>query len=234
LRQIVSPEEVLYAHLQPKAIADKLNGFYTDAASRLKLSIVDGAAAFNAGTAQVETATVVGTISTAGRGNVVVTSTGMAGSPLRVPVEGLEAGDDASAIATKIRAALTANEVISAKFTVSGATDKVILTAKVKAANDTSLNIAISDGDGEGACVGITEAATSANTTAGVAPVSGAVSLPTDLAGINAILAIVASSGAAATKLLLEEDTDYTYSTLTNTLVCKTDQSANLLVVFYH
>ena len=72
--------------------------------------------------------------------------------------------DGANAIATKIRAALAANAVIADYFTVSGATDKVILTRTMSKANDTSLNIAIADDTS----VGVTTAATSANTTAGV------------------------------------------------------------------
>lgn len=72
--------------------------------------------------------------------------------------------DNASAVATKIRAALTADEVIGAFFTMSGATDKVILTRKSSAANDATINVAI-DND---TCTGLTPAASSANTTSGV------------------------------------------------------------------
>jgi hypothetical protein len=125
------------------------------------------AVAVVSGTKQVETATVVGTITTAGRANCIVTSEGMAGSPLLVPVD-VVLNDDANAIALAIRTALTANATVSAKFTVSGTDASVVLTAKVPAANDDTLNIAISDGEGEGACVGITEDATSDNTTTGV------------------------------------------------------------------
>jgi len=73
-------------------------------------------------------------------------------------------GDDASAIAGKIRTALAADAAVTALFAVSGATDKVILTRLVPAANDATLNIAIDNGT----CSGITTAAASANTTAGV------------------------------------------------------------------
>ncbi len=76
------------------------------------------------------------------------------------------APDDANAIAGKIRTALAADEDVAELFDVSGATDAVILTAKTPLANDATLNIAIDNGT----CAGITTAATSANTTAGVAP----------------------------------------------------------------
>jgi hypothetical protein len=114
--------------------------------------------------AQVETATVVGTISAnpSGDATVTVTSTGMVGSPLAITVP-LLLGDNASAIATKIRDALTANATINAKFIVGGLTDKVILTARTPAANDIALNIAIATGT----ATGLTAAPTSADTTAG-------------------------------------------------------------------
>lgn len=112
--------------------------------------------------AQVETATVVGTITTAGNAAVTVTSA-LYESDVVVSVP-VELDDGASAIALAIRTALAADADIAEHFVVSGATDKVILTAKVPAANDTTLNIAVADDTS----AGITEAATSANTTAGV------------------------------------------------------------------
>lgn len=113
---------------------------------------------------QVETATVVATVTEAGDAAVTVTSA-LFDEPevLAVPVG---EGDDANDVAAAIRAALAANTTVSAHFDVSGDDAAVVLTAKVAAANDTTLNIAIATGT----ATGITEAATSANTTAGVAP----------------------------------------------------------------
>ena len=117
---------------------------------------------------QVETATAAGTVSTAGNASVTVTSALFdAAEVVDVPVE---LDDDASDIALAIRTALAANANVAADYTVAGTGASVVLTAKVEAANDTTLNIAIADGSGEGASVGVTTAATSANTTAGVAP----------------------------------------------------------------
>ncbi len=115
---------------------------------------------------QVETATAVGTVTTAGNAAVTVTSA-LFDDPITVPVP-VEVDDDANAIALAIRTALAANESIAANFDVSGEDAAVVLTAKVPAANDTTLNIAIADGTGEGASQGVTTAATSTNTTAGV------------------------------------------------------------------
>lgn len=115
---------------------------------------------------QVETATAVGTVTTSGNAAVTVTSALFAEAVV-VAVPVVE-DDDAAAIALAIRTALAADADIAEHFTVSGATDAIILTAKVAAANDATLNIAIADGTGEGASVGVTTAATSANTTAGV------------------------------------------------------------------
>lgn len=123
---------------------------------------------------QVETATVVGTITTAGNAEVIVTAAGMAGSPKTKAVAVAES-DNASAIAGKIRTALNADSAITALFTVGGTAATVSLTRKVYAADDGTLNISIADGT----CVGITTAGSSANTTAGV-PVD-AVSVGTGL-----------------------------------------------------
>jgi hypothetical protein len=122
----------------------------------------------NAGVKQVETATAAGTVTAAGRAKCVITADGMPGSPWHVPFD-VELGDDANDIAAALRAALAADEIVPNHFDVSGDNAEVVLTAKTPAANDDTLNIAISDGEGDGASVGVTTAATSANTTAGVA-----------------------------------------------------------------
>ncbi|MDD3269654.1 MAG: hypothetical protein PHX14_10055, partial [Syntrophomonadaceae bacterium] len=120
-----------------------------------------------------ETATAAGTVATAGRAKCEVTCAGMPGSPLHVPFD-VELNDDAAAIAAALRAALVdldselVGPVITAWFDVSGEGADVVLTRKTPAANDDTLNIAISDGEGVGASVGVTTAATSTTTTPGV------------------------------------------------------------------
>jgi phage tail sheath gpL-like len=120
----------------------------------------------DAGTLQVETATIVGTIDPAGAGDaeVIVTAAGMSNSPKTVNVA-VANNDNADTVAGKIRTALGLDADISAFFTVSGATDKVILTALATAANDATMNIAVDNGT----CSGLTPDATSDNTTAGAA-----------------------------------------------------------------
>jgi len=113
--------------------------------------------------AQVETATVVGTITGSGNAAVIVTAAGMTGSPKTIQVAVL-VNDTASQVAGKIRTALGLDAAVVALFAVSGATDKVILTRLAPAANDATINIAIDNGT----CTGLTPAASSANTTAGV------------------------------------------------------------------
>lgn len=125
---------------------------------------VDLPAQVNTPVKQVETATAAGTASADGDAEVTVTSALFA-EPVVVEVAIAE-GDDAAAIAGKIRAALAEDPDITAHFDVSGATTAIILTAKVAAANDGTLNIAIATGT----ATGVEAAATSANTTAGVAP----------------------------------------------------------------
>lgn len=114
-----------------------------------------------AGIKQVETATVAGTASSTVAINVIVTGALVAGSPLTVAVD-ITNGDSAATVAGKIRTELGLNNKITPNYTISGASTAVILTAKVAAANDSTLNINI-----QGATSGITTAATSANTTAG-------------------------------------------------------------------
>jgi len=135
-----------------------------------------GSTTFVAGTAQVETATAVGTITTAGNATVVVTGAGITGSPVTLSVA-VALNDTAAVWAGKVRTALAANAAISALYTISGASASIVLTRKPSAtftvpggtlncfpANDSTLNISLDNGT----CAGITTAATSAKTTAGV------------------------------------------------------------------
>jgi len=127
-------------------------------------------AAFNAqldiGTAQVETATVVGTITGDGNATVIITDALLVGSPLTTNVA-VVTGDTADTVATKIIAGLKAVGAITTVFNVYGSGASVILRRKIAAANDATLNIDINNGT----CTGLTDAPTSANTTAGVAKV---------------------------------------------------------------
>jgi len=120
-----------------------------------------------AGTAQIETATVTAASGATSNGDLtlVVTAAGMAGSPLTVEVPVTTAMNTAALVAAQIRAVLGATAAITSMFTVGGTSATVTLTRNVPAANDVTLNIAIT---GE---LGITAAATSANSTAGVARV---------------------------------------------------------------
>lgn len=151
------------------------------ASSDLVIDISDldstGTTAWTAGTAQVETATAAGTIGTSGNAAVVVTAAGMTGSPKTINVA-VTSGDTAAVWGPKVVTALAADADVSALFTVSGATTSIVLTRKpntthsvsgqtinVYPANDATLNISLDNGT----CTGITTAATSADTTAGVA-----------------------------------------------------------------
>lgn len=115
---------------------------------------------------QVETATVnSGDVSTGGTINVTVTAAGMTGSPKAVSVT-LANNDNATTIATKIRAALTADADVghatTGFFTVSGTNRDIVLTTKTYTANDSTMNIAIGSG------AGVTAVATSVNTAVGI------------------------------------------------------------------
>jgi hypothetical protein len=113
---------------------------------------------------QKETATVVGTASGSGTVRATITSAAVTGSPIMINVA-VTNGMTASTIAGLLRAAIAANAAIIAQFEVGGDTATIQLTRRIYAANDATLNIAISQPTG----TGITPAANSANTTAGAA-----------------------------------------------------------------
>lgn len=127
--------------------------------------------AFTAGTAQVETATVTAASGATSSGNltVTVTAAGMTGSPkaILVPLT-TAAHTTATLIATAIKDAFNADTAYAALFTATSSTNTVITTRKASSlgflpANDGTLNIAIAAG------LGVSAAATSTNTTLGVA-----------------------------------------------------------------
>ena len=119
------------------------------------------------GTKQVETATVEGTITTAGNSTFIITAAGMTGSPKTISVA-VALNDSAAVVAQKAREAIGADNAVISKFSVGGYGAVVELTALAAAANDSTLNIAIANGT----CAGLVAVTTSANTTAGVAPVA--------------------------------------------------------------
>lgn len=114
--------------------------------------------------AQVETATVVAASGATSNGNLAVTVTGarITGSPVAVSVALTTADNTASLVASKIRAALTANTAISSVYTVGGTGANVVLTETDPKTNDNTLNIAWAAG------LGVSALTTSTNTTTGV------------------------------------------------------------------
>lgn len=112
---------------------------------------------------QVETVTVLGSVTGSGNAAVVVTALGMVNSPKTIAVAVLN-GDSASSVGGKIRTALAAEPDVKNFFDVSGSGANVILTTKSARANDTTLTVTVDNWT----CTGLTFA-TSVNTTAGVA-----------------------------------------------------------------
>lgn len=115
------------------------------------------------GVAQVETATVAGTVTGDGNATFTITSALVTGSPLAVSVAVLN-GDTATVVAGKAAVTLNATVAVSTHFTATTNGADLILTAKKAAANDATLNIAFTNGTN----TGLTPNATSANTTSGV------------------------------------------------------------------
>lgn len=116
------------------------------------------------GTTQIETATVLGTVTASGDAEVIVTAAGVTGSPITFTVPVL-INDTDIVVAGKIRAALKANTDLTDVYAVSGTGSEVILTRRFAAADDATLNISV-DND---TSTGLTAAPTSADTRAGVA-----------------------------------------------------------------
>ena len=163
--------------------------------------------ATNAGTAQVETATAVGTVTVSGDAAVVVTGAGITGSPLTLAVPVLN-GDTPILWAAKVRAALAATAAITALYSVGGTGADITLTEIVPNGNDGTLNVALATGT----AVGITAAATSANTTAGVAPAI----TTTRQQLYNAIVASTAASALISVNFSTGETTVLTALAATN------------------
>ena len=116
------------------------------------------------GVCQVETATIVGTITGDGNASVILTAAGMTGSPITTAVAVLT-DDTPTQSAAKMATALNLDTDITDLFNVASSGADLIVTRLVPAANDATLNIAY-DND---TCTGLTGDATSADTTAGSA-----------------------------------------------------------------
>ena len=138
------------------------------------LTFVDGTAtivvsgdaqAWLGGIAQVETITCTAGESTgAGDITMTITAAGMSNSPKAVVVAISADDDTVDEVAALVRAALALDADVISFFAVSGATDEVILTALVPAADDGTLAFGFVDTDTTGVTFGA-----STNTTAGVA-----------------------------------------------------------------
>ena len=118
------------------------------------------------GVKQIETATAAGTVTASGDATVIVTADGVTGTPITFTVAVLE-NDTPTMWAAKVRTALLADANLVAVYDVGGYGPYITLTRIIAAANDASLNISL-DNAAVGGSTGITTAATSANTLAGV------------------------------------------------------------------
>lgn len=98
-----------------------------------------------------ETTTVVGTITSSGAGNVLVTVTAadMPSSPKAINVA-VANNDSASTVAGKIRAALAADADVTAYWDVSGTGADVVLTTRIPLPTDATQNFAIAEGTSDG------------------------------------------------------------------------------------
>lgn len=117
-----------------------------------------------AATAQVETLSNAGTITTAGNATATVRATGLSGSPLAIPFA-VALDDTPEMWSQKMRAALSANAAVTAMFSVGGTGADVVLTRLVTDICDFNLNLSVANA-ATGGSVGIT-ARNSTNTATG-------------------------------------------------------------------
>lgn len=120
------------------------------------------------GTAQVETAVIVidgptFLLTSDGNGTVTLTHPGMTGTPLAESVALLE-DDTADDVARKIAAHFNGLSDVTDHMTIVANGPNVIMRLLAGEANDTDLNMAYADDT----CAGLTDDATSNNTTAGI------------------------------------------------------------------
>lgn len=119
---------------------------------------------------QVETATVVGTITSPGQARLDLTAADVSGSPITVLVDVVNT-NTAAQVAGLFRAALGARSSVTSVFTIGGSGANIVLTRRtvpVPAYDDPTLNMATSNESS----AGLTPVATSVNTTQGLAPVT--------------------------------------------------------------
>lgn len=119
----------------------------------------DGLSLVELVTSQIDTATVVGIITTSGNATVVVTAAGVTGSPKTVSVP-VSLGDNAAQVAAKITTALKADSVINAFLFISNTDATVAISPQSATANDSTLNLSVDNGT----CAGLTATPTSDNT----------------------------------------------------------------------
>ena len=146
------------------------------------------------GTAQVETITCTAGESTgAGDITMTITAAGMSNSPKAVVVAIGAEDDTVEEVGALVRAALALDADVIGTFVVSGAGAAVILTAIVPATNDATLAFGFVDTDTTGVTFGA-----STNTTAGVIPAAGDVTMTITAAGMdNSPKDVVVAIGAA-------------------------------------
>ena len=112
-------------------------------------TVTTAATAQNVGTQQKIDATIAGTVTAAGGGDidVTVTAVGLTGGAKTVSVTVVNADDDDDAIALAIQTALAADADISdsgsSLFTVTVSGAVVTLTKNAEAANDTTMSLAV-------------------------------------------------------------------------------------------
>jgi autotransporter-associated beta strand protein len=173
------------------------------------------------GTVQVETATAAGTATADGNVAVTVTGAGITGSPLALDVAVLN-GETPAGWAAKVRAALAAAPAVTALYSVGGINEQITLTRLAGANNDTTLNLALDNGNPS---PGIAAAPASANTTSGVAPGHDTLAVTGALDVSGAILDLAVTGTPTAPAYVIA-----TYGSLTGTFAAVNNLPAGYVI----
>lgn len=145
-----------------------LNGTSTVAGAKAFKSVtkVDLPAKVHTKAKQTETMEVTHAVTSAGDVALALTAAALGDASPKSVVVAIASGDDSvTKVAAAMVLALNADEDVGAAFVASNVDGVITLTAKVEAANDTSLALAFTDTDTTGVTMG-----SSTNGTAGVAP----------------------------------------------------------------
>lgn len=203
----------------PSASTNKeVTAYKTDSSANAVTIHVPRGEVLTDGTLQVETATVVGTITDSGNAAIVLTSALVPNGSITLSVPVLK-DDTPEIVAAKICGAFKGNQYIADPFTgaytVSYVAGVITMKTVEYVGNDSTLNISI-DND---TCTGLTTAATSTSTTSGVAVTLATQNEYKTLSAVSGSWSVTDASGANSSETLTNKTIDSSLNYMKNTVL---------------